>query len=225
MKTPRCVGVIMDGNRRWAKRQGLPTFAGHAAGYEKLKDFVRWAKAVGVSNVVAFAFSLENWNRTPEEVSYLMDLLGNVVDKDAEIFQKEEFRVVFAGDLSRFSESMQQKMKILERDTAHFSERTLILAMSYGGREEIVQAANRCVADGVQPITEADITARLYTSSIPDPDIIIRTSGEMRLSGFLLWQSTYSELFFTATTWPDFSEDEFKSILAEYDNRDRRMGK
>ncbi len=224
-KIPNCVGIIMDGNRRWAKAKGLPTFMGHNKGYETLKDFLKIAKNRGVKHVIAFAFSLENWNRSKEEVSFLLGLISRIFREERNKFIEEKTRIYFAGDISKFPKDMQIDMKKLEDDTKQFDEMSLTLCVSYGGREEIVTATNKCIAEGITNITDKDISEHLYTANIPDPDVIIRTSGEMRLSGFLLWQATYSELFFTNTLWPDFEEEEFDKILAEYSNRERRLGK
>lgn len=225
-KVPKTVGIIMDGNRRWAKAKGLPVFEGHNKGYETLKDVLKWSKALGVKNVIAFTFSLENWQRTQEEVSFLLGLIRRVVMSEVETFLKEKTRVRFAGDISRFPEDIQKAMRDMEEKTKEFdSNMNLVLCVSYGGRQEITMAVNRCIEEGITNITHKDISEHLYTSGIPDPDIIIRTSGEMRLSGFLLWQATYSEFFFTKTLWPDFGEEELKAIFAEYAARDRRVGK
>jgi undecaprenyl diphosphate synthase len=224
IKVPQCVGVIMDGNRRWAKAKGLPTFMGHNQGYETLKEFLKIAKAKGVKHVIAFAFSLENWKRTKEEVSFLLDLISRIFREERDRFIAEKTRIFFAGNLSLFPEDMQKEMHQLEEDTWDFADMTLTLCVSYGGRDEIVSSVQKCLAEGTT-VTEEAISKHLYTKNVPDPDIIIRTSGEMRLSGFLLWQATYSELFFTNTLWPDFGETEFTNILNEYAMRERRMGK
>ena len=225
MKIPNCIGVIMDGNRRWAEGKGLPKLEGHKKGFDLFKDFLHWAKDAQIKNVVAFAFSLENWKRTPEEVSYLMALIRKIFLEETEAFIKEKISIRFVGALSFFPEDMREMMKDLENKTAEFSDMHVTFAVSYGGREEIVHAVNECLKEGISPIREEDISKHLYNNKMPDPDIIIRTSGEMRLSGFLPWQSVYSELFFTKTLWPDFSKEEFLKILEEYDLRDRRLGR
>jgi undecaprenyl diphosphate synthase len=224
-KIPNCVGIIMDGNRRWAKARGLTTFAGHSKGRETLKEFLKFARKAGVKHVIAFAFSMENWKRSSEEVSFLLELMLKAFKEEREEFIGEKSNIRFAGDISKFPENLQEAMKKLEEDTKQFEELSLTLCVSYGGRDEIVMAVNKCLAEGITEITEKDISKHLYTAGIPDPDIIIRTSGEMRTSGFLPWQTTYSELFFTKTLWPDFGEEEFNKILEEYSNRERRMGK
>ncbi len=225
-RIPACVGVIMDGNRRWARARNLPTVEGHRVGYGKLKEFVGWATDAGVGTVIVYAFSTENWNRSAEEVSYLMDLFRTVVATEAKELKEKNVRLSFIGDRARFSPDLQELMRRAESDTATGTAGSLVVALSYGGRAEIVAAVRALVASGVASadITEERFAKELWTASIPDPDLVIRTGGETRLSNFLPWQSVYSELFFTGTLWPDFSEEEFKRILAEYATRERRRG-
>lgn len=222
-----CIGMIMDGNRRWAKAKGLPTLQGHEAGFNKLKEVVRWAKARGIKHLMVYAFSTENWNRSEEEVGYLMDLIRRVFKPGAEELadlKKEGGRLRFVGQRERFSQDLQDALAFAEKDTAE-GELTLWVGLSYGGRAEIIAAVNKLLEEGREQVTEEDINDALWTAGMPDPDIIIRTSGEERLSGFLPWQGVYSELFFTKTYWPDFSEEEFDAILAEFVARERRHGK
>jgi len=226
---PKCVGLIIDGNRRWARAQDLPAFEGHRKGYEKLKDAVRWAKDAGVKNVIVYVFSSQNWNRAEEEISYLMKLIRRLLMEDAEEFKKEEVRLRIIGDRTRPSRDIMETARKLEEETRHFTACTLALAFSYGGREEITDAVNRIVAEkesfGGRAITEKDIAERLWTADIPDPDLIIRTSGEKRLSNFLPWQSVYSELFFVSKHWPAFTKEDFLGVLDEFAGRERRYGK
>lgn len=222
---PHCVGIIMDGNRRWAKARGLPTLEGHRQGYEKLKETVRWVKDAGIGCLVVYAFSTENWNRTAEEVSYLMDLIRLVFTQELKQLKKDGIRIRCVGDRSRFSKDIQELMENAERQTAAGDGPTLALALSYGGRPDILNAVNKLLASGAKNVTERDFSDALWTKDIPDPDLIIRTGGEKRLSGFLTWQSVYSELFFVDTYLPDFSKEEFQGILAEFNKRERRMGK
>lgn len=222
---PQTVGIIMDGNRRWAKGKGLPVFLGHEQGYQTLKSFLGWAKDFGIKNVIAFAFSEENWQRTTEEVSFLVDLIRKILKEEMKEILSQNTRVIFAGNISKFPSDVYDEMKRVEEESSANTEFTLVLCVSYGGRQEIVKACNALISEGKKEINAEDISKHIYTAHIPDPDIIIRTSGEQRLSGFLLWQSTYSELFFTNTLWPDFSQKEFSAILEEYKNRDRRIGK
>lgn len=224
-KLPVCVGIIMDGNRRWAKEKGLLALEGHTAGYEKLKEVVRWAKELGVRNLVFYAFSTENWQRTQEEVSYLMDIFRKALSDEMEEIKKEGMRIKFVGQREKFSPDLQEMMKKTEEDTKDFPNGTVGLAVSYGGRPEILMAVNKLLKEGKKEASEEEFSNALWTAGIPDPDAIIRTSGEERLSGFLPWQGVYSELFFTRTYWPDFSKEEFQNILKEFAERERRNGK
>jgi undecaprenyl diphosphate synthase len=224
---PACVGFIMDGNRRWAKSKTLPTLLGHKKGGETLKKIVRTAKELGVGHVIFFTFSTENWKRGPEEVSYLLDLIETVITKDLDSFHKEGGILHFAGDLSRFSPKLQDAFAAAKEKTKNNAGPHVYFALNYGGRAEILSAVKKIVAENpkMEDITEEYFAKHLQTDGMPDPDIIIRTSGEMRLSGFLPWQGVYSELFFTDTFWPDFSPEEFKKIVEEFGNRERRIGK
>lgn len=213
----------MDGNRRWAKARGLPNMEGHRTGADKLKDTVRFVREHGIKHLAVYAFSTENWNREPTEVSYLMDLFRELVRKELKKMGEEGVRVRFAGQRGRFSADLQQAIDDVEKETAKNDAVTLWVCLSYGGRAEIVVAANAAAKSG--EITEETLAKNLWTTEMPEPDIIIRTGGEKRLSGFLTWQSTYSELFFTDTLWPDFTKEEFDSILAGFASRERRNGK
>lgn len=224
---PKCIGIIMDGNRRWAKAHNLPVFEGHRYGGKTLKEVVRWSKEIGVKNLIFYTFSTENWNRASEEVSYLLNLIGEFIRQELESFKKEGGALHFVGDLSKFSPSLQEMFKDATAQTAQNQDINIYLALNYGGREEILSAVRQVVSDKpkVEDINEKYFEKFLQTFPMPDPDLIIRTSGEERLSGFLPWQGVYSELFFTKTYWPDFSKDEFTSILEEFGNRERRHGK
>lgn len=216
----------MDGNRRFAKEQGKSALEGHKAGFEKLKEVLRWAKDAGVGHVVAYAFSSENWSRAASEVSYLLDLMRLALQKEFDDFKKEGGILHCVGDVSRFPEDLQKLIQKAEEETASNSGPHLYLALSYGGRAEIVHAVKRIVKENPKPeeVTEEYFAKHLFTQGMPDPDLIIRTSGEKRLSGFLPWQSVYSELFFVDTYWPAFSKEEFEAILREYGERERRFG-
>jgi len=220
-----CVGIIMDGNRRWAKARGLPVFEGHAEGYKRLQDTLRFAREAGVPHVVAYAFSTENWQRSEAEVGYLMKLFRSILENETKKMIEERIRVRFVGDRSRFSEDMQTMMAAMEAATAESYDITLHLLMSYGGRAEIVAAANALLEEEATAADEEAFTRNLWSYPMPDPDLIIRTGGERRLSGFLPWQSVYSELFFIDAFWPDFSREMFDTILAEFSARERRHGK
>ncbi len=221
---PTCVGIIMDGNRRFAKERGIPQLEGHRQGYLKMKETLRWAADVGIQYVVIYAFSTENWKRPKEEVVYLMDLLRYVLINEVSVLKKEKVRIRCIGDRAHLDEDLQGLMQEAEKETASCTGPTLILALSYGGRAEIVSAVNRAIAAG-KPVDEQAFDNLLWTNGVPDPDIIIRTGGEKRLSGFLPWQGVYSELFFTDTKWPAFSKEEFFGILNEFSGRKRNFGK
>ena len=218
----------MDGNRRWAKSRNLPTLEGHRRGYRNLKEVAGWCKDLGIKHFVVYAFSTENWNRSKEEVSYLMDLFRDMIFKELEWLKKEDVAIHFVGQRERFSKDLQEGMDNLEKETLG-GTRHLYVALSYGGRAEILHAIKRIAREkderGIESLEEKDVADFLWTGKMPDPDIIIRTSGEYRLSGFLAWQSVYSELFFTDTLWPAFTEAEFKDIIKTYGERDRRKGK
>lgn len=220
-----CVGIIMDGSRRWARAHGRPVYDGHREGCKKLKEVLRWSREAGIPHVVAYAFSTENWQRSEEEVSYLLKLFRSILENETKKMIKERVRVRFIGDRSRFSEDLQKMMRRMETETVAAYEITLHLAVSYGGRAEIVAAANMLLAEGATTVTESSFAQMLWSHPMPDPDIIIRTGGEKRLSNFLPWQSVYSELFFTDSFWPAFTKEEFDAMLAEFATRERRRGK
>ena len=223
MNTPQHIGFIMDGNRRWAKDRGLMSFDGHRAGYDLVKKIGPWCLARGVKVVTLFAFSTENWKRTQDEIGYLMDLLMSAVTRDLEFFMRDDFRLKVIGRRSDLSEKLQQAIAEAEEKTKNNSAGVLQLAISYGGRDEIVRAAALAAKNG--EVTEESISKHLDTHETPNPDLIIRTSGEQRLSGFLLWQSAYSELLFLEKHWPDFSETDLDAAIKWYADRERRYGK
>jgi undecaprenyl diphosphate synthase len=233
MNIPQTIGIIMDGNRRWAKEQGLPTLKGHMAGKDKLKEVVEWAKEVGIKNLLFYAFSTENWDRTEEELSCLFGILEDALDKEMREFAEQGVRMRFVGQIERFSESAQRKMKDLEKETENNTSMSVGICLSYGGRQEILNAVNRVITSVITPVITTEkpeigeemFEKYLWTAGIPDPDIIIRTGGERRLSNFLPWQSVYSEIYFSDTYWPAFSKEEFKGILNWYGERNRRYGK
>jgi undecaprenyl diphosphate synthase len=222
---PLSIGIIMDGNRRWAKQHGQSGLKGHYAGYKKLREVVEWAKDAGVGTVIVYAFSTENWNRTVEEIGYLMKLfhlaLNEVTDEMAE--KGVHLRVI--GERARLPANIAKALERAVEKTKDCHAITVVGAFSYGGRAELIDAIRRIPADKLAGMDEKQFSELLWTKDVPDPDLIIRTGGEVRLSNFLTWQSVYSELFFTDTLWPDFTKEEFSSILEEYNNRDRRHGK
>ncbi len=221
--TPTCIGIILDGNRRWAKAKGLATLEGHTEGLNNLERAVGWARDAGVKHVIVYAFSTENWKRAPEEVSYLMNLLIRAAREHFTRLAKENVRVIFVGERERLSPEVVSAINDIEKESAA-GICTLWVCLSYGGRAEIIRAAQTMQKTG-EEITEDSFAKQLWTAGMPDPDLIIRTGGEKRLSNFLPWQSTYSELFFTDTLWPDFSKKELTGILNEYGTRERRMGR
>ena len=221
---PRCIGVIMDGNRRWALARGMPTLEGHRVGYEKVKELLNWTREASVSYVILYAFSSENWNRSPEEVSYLMKLLKRACREEVKNFKKENTRVRVIGERARLPQDVTEAIEHAEKETEQCTGETLVLAISYGGRDELVEAARKLCGKAPEEITKETFASVLWTAGIPDPEFIIRTSGEQRLSNFLLWQAAYSEFFFSKTLWPDFSKEEFFQILKEYAARERRFG-
>ncbi len=222
---PACIGIIMDGNRRWARERGLPVFEGHRQGYKKLQDVLRFVRDAGIAHAAVYAFSSENWHRSEKEVGYLMELFRSILENETKKMIEERIRVRFVGDRTQFSDEMQSMMARMETATAKKYELTMHLLMSYGGRAEIVAAANALFSEGITTITEDVFSKKLQEQSSPDPDLIIRTGGEQRLSNFLPWQSVYSELMFTSTKWPDFSKEEFDTMLKAFSQRERRHGR
>ncbi len=223
------IGIIMDGNGRWAKKRGLPRTAGHKKGAEVFEDITRYANELGVASIAYYAFSTENWSRPPEELKVIMDLFGTSL-KRLYKYINENNRVVFLGERAPLRPEHQEMMRDIEEKTANRTGMVLNIAVNYGGRDEIVHAAQQLakeVQNGtrkVEEITEEEISKRLYTQGQPMPDLILRTSGEKRISNFLIWQCAYSEFVFTDTLWPDFTRKDFDDIIAEYHGRERRFG-
>ncbi|MEN6555903.1 MAG: polyprenyl diphosphate synthase [Anaerolineaceae bacterium] len=226
LKIPTHVGLIMDGNGRWANARGLPRLAGHRAGVENLHGVITVGIKFGIKYLSFYAFSTENWNRPRDEVFGIMDLLAEFIDRETEPLHKEGVRILHIGHLDRLRPSLVEKIKYAIHLTKDNRKITVLLAFNYGGMHVIVSAVRKIVASGVRPedVNEALIGRNLFTAGIPDPDLIIRTSGEMRTSNFLMWQSPYAEWVFPATYWPDFNEDVFRDMLREYSRRDRRFG-
>ncbi len=215
----------MDGNRRWAKERGLETLEGHKAGAEKIFELAEWANEANIEEVILYTFSTENWNRAEEEVGYLMRLAEKLFTEQLPKFKESSVKLRFIGDLSRASERIQNVMKNAEEETKDGAKGTLVFAFSYGGRPEILAAVNKLLQERREVVNEEEFSDALWSTGLLDPDLILRTGGERRLSNFLPWQSVYSELFFTDTKWPDFSKEEFKAVLTEYAERERRHGK
>lgn len=227
---PRHVAIIMDGNGRWARRRALPRQAGHRAGAEALRRICRYAGKIGIRYITVYAFSTENWKRSDSEVSSLMELLLYYLKNAEKELGGDDARICVIGDRSCFSEEIQREMARVEEVTKNNGPLTVTLALNYGGRSEIVRAVKGLVKDinagkqSIDGIDEDTFSSYLDTHILPEPDLIIRTSGEMRLSNFLLWQSAYSEFYFCDTLWPDFDEKAFDRALIAYHRRDRRFG-
>ncbi len=219
------VAIIMDGNRRYAKAKGLKTIEGHMSGYRKLRDLVLWAKEGGVTHLTVYAFSTENWKRTHDEVELLMTLFESAIGEMIERSKREGVRMRFIGDRETLSPQLRAIMDKAESETKDAHSITLVIALSYGGRDELVRAVRQLSKELIETLTEETFSRLLDTNEIPDPDLIVRTGGEQRLSNFLPWQSIYSELYFTDTLWPDLTKEEFVGTLAWYKERERRRGK
>lgn len=220
---PNHVGIIMDGNGRWAKKRGLPRSAGHKAGAEVFRTISKACVRIGIPYVTFYAFSTENWKRSPEEVDALMRLFKDyLLEAQADISQAGNIRLKFIGSREGISDELLRLMDQGERDTAANTGTTVYVAINYGGRQEIVQAVNRALQSGKREITMDDISANVYT--VPDCDLVIRPSGEQRLSNFLLWQAAYSEFWYSDVLWPDFTEQDLAEALHAYENRNRRFG-
>jgi undecaprenyl diphosphate synthase len=228
---PKHVAVIMDGNGRWAKRQGLPRIMGHKRGVDALKDLLRCCKDWGVEALTAYAFSTENWKRPQEEVEFLMNLFQGVLRQELREMVEENVKIQFVGNLSALPRALQEEISRSMEETKNNKAIKFTVATNYGGRQEIVQAC-RSIATQVkegklhlEDINEETFEQHLYTSGIGDPDLLIRTSGEMRISNFLLWQIAYAEIYVTQALWPDFDRREFHCALSSFQQRERRFGK
>ncbi len=225
-KVPQHIAIIMDGNGRWAKQRGKPRVAGHRAGTENLRTIIRASAKFGVKYLTLYAFSTENWSRPKAEIDGLMRILSDVIDREMEELHKEGARLLHIGHLDRLPESLRTKVERAIEMTKNNERITIILAFNYGGRDEIVHAIRKMLKDGVDPekVDDALVSQYLFTSGIPDPDLVIRTSGEQRISNFLTWQTVYSELYFPKVLWPDFDEEALKKAIIAYGDRDRRFG-
>ena len=221
---PQHVAFIMDGNRRWARRHGVPSIQGHKKGSSIVKRIVKTSLSLKIKYLTFFSFSTENWNRDSFEVKELLSLLEFYLDTELAGFKKNKINFKVIGDREKFSSKLKNKIKSLEIATSSFYNLYLVLALNYGSRNEILDAVKKIKNDKIKRLTIKDISTNLMTSGLPDPDFIIRTSGERRLSNFLLWQSAYSELYFTKTLWPDFSSYKYKLALQNFISRKRRFG-
>lgn len=226
---PQHIAIIMDGNGRWAKKRGLPRTAGHAAGGETFRRIAKYCRTIGVKYLTVYAFSTENWKRSQEEVSGIMKLLGKYLQEALADMQKNRVRFCFFGDLTRLSPELQKLCEQAQSESAEYDVQ-VNFCLNYGGRDEIVKAAQTFAADvaagkcQAQELTEEKLSAYLYSAGVPDPELIIRPSGEMRTSNFLLWQSAYSEFVFMDVLWPDFTEKDLDKAIEEYHRRNRRFG-
>jgi undecaprenyl diphosphate synthase len=216
----------MDGNSRWAEREGLPRFRGHEEGKNNLKRVAEWCLDRGIQILTVYAFSTENWKRSKEEISFLMELLKKTLRDELDELHNKNIRIIVLGRISDFSEEIQKILRDAMEKTKNNTRGILNLCLSYGGRAELLDAIRSLVHEGAseKEITDARLSDALYTRGMPDPDLIIRTSGEQRLSGFLLWQAAYAELVFSPKLWPEFSEADLDAAIEEYNRRDRRFG-
>ena len=230
-RLPRHIAIIMDGNGRWAKRQGLARMFGHKQGVETVHNITEAAAEIGIDYLTLYTFSTENWNRPKEEVDALMSLLVDTIVKETPTLMKNNVRLLTIGDTDRLPEAARRKFEGCIEETAGNTGLKLVIALSYSARWEIVNAARRMAADAVagklrvEDISEQTVSEYMTTRDMPDPDLLIRTSGELRISNFLLWQLAYSELYFTNCLWPEFTVDEFYKAIIDYQSRERRFGK
>ncbi|MBQ8823855.1 MAG: isoprenyl transferase [Ruminococcus sp.] len=228
-KLPEHVAFIMDGNGRWAKKRGMPRKFGHREGAKTFHDMTRYCRSIGIKNISFYVFSTENWKRPKEEIDAIMNLLWEYLN-DCDEYLEQEVRMIFIGDKTRLPEKIQKRMIELEEDSKKYNKMNLILAINYGGRDEIAHAAKLIAQEvksgNISPdeITEDIISDNLYTKGIPDVDLMIRPSGELRLSNFLIWQCAYAEYYFTDILWPDFSREELNKALVDFSERGRRFG-
>ena len=222
---PRHIAIIMDGNGRWAKQRGLPRTAGHAAGAEAFRRIANYCRILGVEYLTVYAFSTENWKRSQEEVAGIMKLLRRYLEEALQDMEKNRVKVKFLGDLTALSEDLRKLIAETEKISEKYEGVQVNLCVNYGGRDELVRGVNAWIKEHPgEEITEAALDGYLYTKGIPEPDLIIRPSGEYRLSNFLMWQSAYSELYFTDVLWPDFTTRDMDEAIIAYQRRDRRFG-
>ena len=226
MTIPRHVAIIMDGNGRWAKARGLHRVAGHQAGTENLRRIIRAGAALGIQYLTFYAFSTENWSRPKAEVEGLMRILADVIDREIKELHQEGARLIHIGHLDGLSKTLQKKVRNAIDLTKDNRRVTIVLAFNYGGRDEIIHAIKKMLGEGVKPEdVDVDLVSHyMFTKDIPDPDLVIRTSGEQRTSNFLTWQTVYSEWYFPEVYWPDFNEEELRKAVVEFNLRERRFG-
>ncbi len=225
-KIPQHVAIIMDGNGRWAKERGMPRVAGHRAGTENLRTIIRASTEFGIKYLTLYAFSTENWSRPKAEINGLMRILSDVIDRELDELNEEGARLVHIGHLDGLSEQLRKKVEYAIDLTKENTRITIVLAFNYGGRDEIIHAIKAMLKDGIEPekVDETLVSQYMFTRDIPDPDLVIRTSGEKRTSNFLTWQSVYAEWYFPTVYWPDFDKEELRKAIKVYESRDRRFG-
>ncbi|MDM7273882.1 isoprenyl transferase [Sulfurihydrogenibium azorense] len=224
-KIPNHVAIIMDGNGRWAKRRGLDRVYGHKEGVKAVEKTIKFAKKVGIKYLTLFAFSTENWQRPIDEVNAIMSLLVEYINEKIPMLLENDVKLIFMGRREGLWDSVLEAMEKGERETSQCSSLTVVIALNYSGKAEILDAVNKILKSNVESIDEESFRQFFYRPEIPDPDLLIRTSGEKRISNFLLWQLAYTELYFTDVLWPDFDEEEFLKALYDYQSRERRFGK
>ncbi len=220
---PRHIAIIMDGNGRWAKRRGLPRTAGHSVGAENFRTVATYCKDIGLQYLTVYAFSTENWKRPRQEVETIMNLLEKYLGEAIERMERDRVKMKFFGDVSVLSPKLRELIDRTSEISTHYEGCQVNICLNYGGRDEILRAAEGCARDGAD-FTEEELSSRLWSGGIPDPDLIIRPGGEMRLSNFLLWQAAYAELYFTDVLWPDFGIERMNEAIAWYQHRNRRYG-
>ncbi len=223
---PNHIACIMDGNRRWAKRSMIKTIQGHNAGANKVKDVISWCISRGIKYLTIYAFSSENWHRSKDEINDIMSLVNSYIsdDKNIALFKENHVKIRMIGSFDNLDTLLANNIKKIEHETEKFENLNLQICFNYGSRTEIVDSVKSIITSGEGDISEELLSSHLYTAGVPDPDLIIRTGGMKRLSNFLLWQASYSELFFIDTLWPDFSELEFDNIISQYKNIKRNFG-
>ncbi|OGI05764.1 MAG: di-trans,poly-cis-decaprenylcistransferase [Candidatus Margulisbacteria bacterium GWF2_35_9] len=224
LKIPSHIAIIMDGNGRWAKKRMLPRTIGHNAGVKALKRTIKIAYEIGVKHLSVYVFSTENWKRPKPEVDFLMSILNNIIEKEVKELNDYGVKVKFCGEISELSPSLQDKINWAEEFTKKNNKLHLNLLVNYGSRKEIVSAVQQLIKEGCQNITEEEISSHLYTKESPDPELIIRTGGDNRLSNFMLWQGAYSEIWVTKQYWPDFNRKILMKAIEDFSGRDRRFG-
>jgi len=224
---PQHIGIIMDGNGRWAEQQGKPRTAGHSSGTEAAKRVIKAAMDLGISYITLYTFSTENWSRSTKEVNFLMKLLRQHLRRDSNFYHSNEIKVMHAGSLEGLPQEIQKELLHAQESTKDYKAITAILAINYGGRDEIVRAVNKWhkkTSDSEQKISIEEIGSNLDNPNVPDPDLIIRTAGEMRLSNFLLWEGAYSEFYYSSKLWPDWDYEDLSEAVKHYQKRKRRFG-